>query len=177
MSWIPRHPALQRPLSATPKEFSGVRAYGLSFTWLSNFHGRIDSEIFLAMGLRSRGLRNPFNLSKYSGVRTSKNLLYQALSADHSRAMYDVCKRLATVPGRCCSHYTRDSFWHRHQNLSSIAWRQSSSSHKTMTRQWVRLGYCYFRSILCLSHYAYTKCFCRVMKKISNEIYQGARKP
>ena len=52
------------------------------------------------MGLRSRALQasllleartgNPFNLSKYSGVRTSKNLLHQALSANHSGAMFDV---------------------------------------------------------------------------------------
>ena len=159
MSWIPRHPALQRLLSTTPKEFSGVRANGLSFSWLSNFHGRIDNEIFLAMGLRSRVLQasllleartgNPFNLSKYSGVRTSENLLHQSLSANHSGAMFDVCKRLASVPRRCCSHYTRDSLSHRHQNLSSTVWRQSSSSHKTMTRQGVRPGYCCFRSILC----------------------------
>ena len=159
MSWIPRHPALQSLLSTTPKEFSGVRAYGLSFNWLSNFHGRIDNEIFLAMGLRSLTLQaslllkartgNPFNLSKYSGVRTSTNLLHQALSANNSGAMFDVCKRLATVPGRCCSHYTRDSFSHRHQNLSSVVWRQSWSTRKTMTRQWVRLRYCCFRSVLC----------------------------
>ena len=130
MSWTPRHPALQRLLSTTPKEFSGVRANRLSFTWLSNFHGPIDNEILLAMGLRSRALQasllleartgNLFNLSKYSGVRTSKNLLHQALSANHSGAMFDVCKRLATVPGRCCSHYTRYSFSHRHSSVKTV---------------------------------------------------------
>ena len=42
------------------------------------------------------------------------NLLHQTLSVNRGSTKFDVCERLVTAPGRCCSR--------RHEKLSNIVW-------------------------------------------------------